>query len=86
MATLLWPGLVAVIVCVPVLPTTVATETVLGVRLSTAGCGVGLEFAAVEEIPMQPDIATDAATRIERNARASPRFEREKFNVVFFLF
>jgi hypothetical protein len=85
-ATLAWPGLVAVTVFEPVLPTTVATEIMLGVTWSTAEMGAGgtgLEFAAEEPTPMQPDVPMDAARRAEKNTRTAPRFECEEINVIF---
>lgn len=83
METLVVPGLVAVTVCEPVLPTTVATETAVGVTLRIAGVtgGTGLEFAG-EVTPMQPEVPRDAARSVMRNTRTLPRFESEKFNVV----
>lgn len=81
-ATAVLPGLVAVTVCEPVLPTEVATEITLGVTARTAdvGCGVGL--AAEEELtPTQPDAQYDTARRVNRGTRTAPRFKREKFNV-----
>jgi hypothetical protein len=45
--------------------------------------GTGLEFAAEEPTPMQPDVPMDAARRAERNTRTAPRFECEEINVVF---
>jgi hypothetical protein len=56
-ATVFLPSLVAVTVCEPVLPTTVVTDTIVGVtvRIVEAGCGAGFEFAAEEPMPTQPD-------------------------------
>jgi hypothetical protein len=73
-------------VCVPVLPTTVATLTLLGVTAS-APIGGGFEFAAAELTLMQPEDQHDAAiSKVERNTRTAPRFECEKFNVMPFFF
>src|SRR5271163_2945238 len=82
-ATLLAPILVAVTVCEPVFPTTVATETLVGVTTSAAeaDCESGLEFAAEEITPTQPDAQMHPAQRAERNTRAAPRFARKEFNV-----
>lgn len=82
-ATLLLPTLVAVTVREPVLPTTAATETLLGLTVSIAesGCGTGFVVAAGELMPTQPDVHVDAARRAERNTRTAPRFERKEFNV-----
>jgi len=86
-ATFVVPGLVAVTVCEPVLPTTVETETVVGVTLRTAGeaGGTGLEFAG-EVTPMQPEVPMETANRVKRNTRTVPRLESEKFNVVVLRF
>jgi hypothetical protein len=86
-ATLLALTLVAVTVCELVLPTTVATETVLGVTVSIADDDWGGAAAAgvVEAVtpPEQPVVHTEPAKRARRNTRATPRFECEEFNVVF---
>lgn len=73
-------------VCVPVLPTTVATLTLLGVTASAPSAG-GFEFAALELTLMQPNDQQDAAiSKAEKNTRTAPRFECEKFNVMSFFF
>jgi hypothetical protein len=82
-ATPVEPLLVAVMVCEPVLPTTVVTETLLGVTASPTGCGPG--FAVEEATPMQPEVQLDAAKRVVRNTRTAPRFEREEINLVVLL-
>jgi len=69
--------------CEPALPTTAATETLLGATVSIAksGCGTGFVFAAGELMPTQPDVHVDTARRAVRNTRTAPRFERKEFNV-----
>jgi len=82
-ATLPVPILVAVTVCEPVFPTTAATETLVGVTTSAAeaDCESGLEFAAGETTPEQPEAQMHPATRAKRNARTAPRFALKEFNV-----
>lgn len=76
---------VALMVCVPVLPTTVATLTLLGV--TARGAAGGFEFAAEELTLMQPEDQHDAAiSKAEKNTRTPPRLECEKFNVMSFFF
>jgi hypothetical protein len=76
------PWLVAVIVCEPVVPTTVETDTLLGVTASAAGCDVGIVLALEEVTPTQPEDQQDATNnRAKSNTETAPRFESEKFNV-----
>jgi hypothetical protein len=86
-ATLLVPILVAVTVCEPVVPTTVATETLVGVTTSVAeaDCESGLEFAAEETTPTQPEAQMHPAKKADRNTRTTPRFTRKEFTWIFFL-
>jgi hypothetical protein len=81
------PMLVAVTVCEPVVPTTVATETLVGVTTSVAeaDCESGLEFAAEETTPTQPEAQMHPAKKADRNTRTAPRFTRKEFTWIFFL-
>jgi hypothetical protein len=82
---LVWLLFVALMVCVPVLPTTVATLTLLGV--TARGTAGGFEFGAEELTLMQPEDQHDAAiSKTEKNTRTPPRLECEKFNVMSFFF
>ena len=86
MATLVAALLVAVMVCEPGVPTTVETETLLGVTASAAGTGGGAGFEAEVTTPMQPAVQLHTARRAKRNTRTAPRFEREEINLVVLLF
>jgi hypothetical protein len=81
-ATPVVPWLVAVMVCEPVVPTTVETDTLLGVTASAAGCEVGIVLALEEVTPTQPEDQQDAAnSKAKSNTETAPRFESENFNV-----
>src|ERR1035438_801061 len=82
-ATLLLEMLVAVTVCEPVVPTTVATETVFGVTVSVAeaGCGSEFEFAAVDPTPPHPAVHMDAARTADRNSRTAQLCKRGRINM-----
>ena len=87
-ATLVAALFVAVMVCEPGVPTTVATETLLGVTASAAGGGGGggAGFEAELATPTQPVAQLDAARIAKRNRSTAPRFEREEINLVVLLF
>jgi hypothetical protein len=81
-ATPVAPWLVAVMVCDPVVPTTVETDTLLGVTASAAACDAGIVLALEEATPTQPEDQQDAASsRAKGNTGTAPRFESEEFNV-----
>jgi hypothetical protein len=74
--------LVAVIVCEPVVPTTVETDTLLGVTASAAGCDTGIVLALEDVTPTQPEDQQHVAnSKAKSNTETAPRFENEKFNV-----
>jgi hypothetical protein len=73
------PVLLAVTVCVALLPTDAVTETEFGVTESCPASGVGDEFAEVLMPPTHPANWNETATRLSMNTRSEPRFGREKF-------
>ena len=83
--------LVAVMVCVPLLPTGTVTETALGETDKLAAEGGGVLGLVLPEVtaPAQPEIPKTTTRIARRNTKSVPRFERERFNVkssLFFVF
>jgi hypothetical protein len=78
---------VAVTGSVLVLPTVALTEMLFSVTVNIAetGCAGGGSGLGAEALtpPAQPAIHEAPARRVKRNTRATPRFGREEFNVVF---